>query len=69
MAWVVADRRPPAPPPSDGTAGFDLDLDAVRLVSFAEDDDPVWISERQKLVEKAKGRKFMDVCVAPLPFL
>lgn len=41
--------------------GFDLDLDAVRLISFGEDDDPVWMSERQKLIEKSKGRKFMDV--------
>lgn len=47
--------------PLSECAGFDLDLNAVRLVSFSEDDDPVWMTERQKIIEKAKGRKFMDV--------
>lgn len=42
-------------------SGFDLDLNAMRLVQFGEDEPAIWINERQKIIEKAKGRKFMDM--------
>jgi hypothetical protein len=44
-------------------AGFDLDLSAMRLVQFGEDEPAEWMTERQKIIEKAKGRKFMDMWV------
>lgn len=30
-------------------AGFNIDLDALRLVQFAPDEKPVWITEREKV--------------------
>lgn len=42
-------------------AGFDLDLNDQRLVSFGEDEPPVWITELDKIKAKAEGRRFMDM--------
>jgi bacterial leucyl aminopeptidase len=30
-------------------AGFSIDLDEQRLVQFAEDESPVWMTEREKV--------------------
>ncbi|KAK8853200.1 hypothetical protein IAR55_003902 [Kwoniella newhampshirensis] len=46
-------------------AGFSLDLNDLRLVSFGEDEPPVWITELEKIEAKAKGRKFMDITETP----
>ncbi|EJT97610.1 peptidase [Dacryopinax primogenitus] len=45
--------------------GFTLDLNEERLVQFAEDDKPVWITEREKIRAKALGRKFFDITHTP----
>lgn len=41
--------------------GFDIDLKDKRLVQFAHDQEPVWISELDKIEARAKGIKFMDM--------
>ncbi|WWD19617.1 hypothetical protein CI109_104079 [Kwoniella shandongensis] len=45
--------------------GFSLDLNDLRLVSFGDDEPPVWITELEKIEAKAKGRKFMDITETP----
>ncbi|KAL7411093.1 hypothetical protein BDY24DRAFT_147465 [Mrakia frigida] len=45
--------------------GFDLDLNAMRLVQFGVNEEPVWMSERDKILAKSQGRKFMDVTETP----
>lgn len=44
-------------------SGFSIDLEELRLVQFGEDSAPVWISELEKIQAKAKGIRFMDMCV------
>ncbi|KAJ7261268.1 peptidase [Mycena haematopus] len=41
--------------------GFDLDLDALRLVQFSLEEDPVWMTERDKLMTKAMGKGYLDI--------
>ncbi|KAH8834094.1 peptidase [Flagelloscypha sp. PMI_526] len=41
--------------------GFDLDLDSKRLVQFSNSEEPVWISEMDKIQYKAMGLKFFDI--------
>ncbi|KAH8834092.1 peptidase [Flagelloscypha sp. PMI_526] len=41
--------------------GFNLDLDSKRLVQFLETEEPLWISEMDKLQYKAMGLKFFDI--------
>ncbi|RXK40515.1 bacterial leucyl aminopeptidase [Tremella mesenterica] len=41
--------------------GLQLDLSELRLVQFAEDEPPVWISELEKIQAKADGKRFMDI--------
>ncbi|KAF8191470.1 peptidase [Mycena galopus ATCC 62051] len=41
--------------------GFDLNLDALRLVQFSLKEAPVWMTEREKLVTKAMGRSYLDI--------
>ncbi|KAJ6447951.1 Zn-dependent exopeptidase [Mycena vulgaris] len=48
--------------------GFDLDLDAMRLVQFSLDEEAVWMTERQKLHAKATGKKYLDITDAPSNF-
>ncbi|KAJ7468009.1 peptidase [Mycena latifolia] len=48
--------------------GFDLNLDAMRLVRFSLDSEAVWMTERQKLHAKAMGMKYMDITDAPSNF-
>ncbi|KDR83532.1 hypothetical protein GALMADRAFT_235734 [Galerina marginata CBS 339.88] len=43
--------------------GFDLDLNALRLVQM-EGKDPVWMSELEKIHMKAQGVKFFDITEA-----
>jgi leucyl aminopeptidase len=42
-------------------AGFDLNLDALRLVQFSLEEEPVWMTERDKLVAKAMGKGYLDM--------
>jgi hypothetical protein len=46
-------------------AGYDLDLNAMRLVSFSHGEDPVWITERDKIIAAAQGIRFMDITETP----
>ncbi|KAJ7815500.1 peptidase [Mycena olivaceomarginata] len=41
--------------------GFDLNLDALRLVQFSLEEEPVWMTERDKLVAKAMGKGYLDI--------
>jgi hypothetical protein len=41
--------------------GFDVDLDAERLVQFGMDGEVIRMTEREKLYWKAKGYTFFDV--------
>jgi hypothetical protein len=41
--------------------GFDVDLDAERLVQFNIDGEVIRMTEREKLYWKAKGYTFFDV--------
>ncbi|KAJ7680050.1 peptidase [Mycena rosella] len=44
----------------------DFELDALRLVQFSADDiEPTWMTERQKLEAKAQGMHFMDITDTP----
>ncbi|KAI9067560.1 peptidase [Trametes sanguinea] len=45
--------------------GFDLDLTAPRLVQFDGQDEPVLMTELQKIQAKARGIRFFDVTEAP----
>ncbi|KAG8873876.1 Leucine aminopeptidase 1, partial [Tulasnella sp. 331] len=44
--------------------GFSVELSEMRLVQF-EGQNPVWISELDKITAKAHGKKFFDVTDAP----
>ncbi|KAK7044801.1 peptide hydrolase [Favolaschia claudopus] len=48
--------------------GFELDLDAMRLVQFSWDEEAIWMTERQKLQAKASGKKYLDITNAPSDF-
>ncbi|KAJ7204801.1 peptidase, partial [Mycena pura] len=48
--------------------GFDLDLNALRLVRFSLDSDAVWMTERQKLHAKAMGMRYLDITDVPSNF-
>lgn len=37
----------------------------MRLVSFGQHDEPIWITERDKIIAAAQGLKFMDVTETP----
>ncbi|KAJ7240546.1 hypothetical protein C8J57DRAFT_1371251 [Mycena rebaudengoi] len=41
--------------------GFHLDLNERRLVQFALDQEPVWMTEREKLMAKALGKDHLDI--------
>ncbi|KAJ6606386.1 hypothetical protein DFH09DRAFT_1120062 [Mycena vulgaris] len=41
--------------------GFDLDLNALRLVQFSLGQEAVWMTEREKLVAKARGDGYLDI--------
>ncbi|KAF7318850.1 Peptide hydrolase [Mycena chlorophos] len=45
--------------------GFDLDLDAVRVVQFSLEGEPVLMTEREKLHAKSLGMKYLDVTDVP----
>jgi bacterial leucyl aminopeptidase len=42
-------------------ASLDHFLDHPRLLSFGEDEDPVWMTEMDKFDLIAQGKKFMDM--------
>ncbi|KAF7325616.1 BUB1 N-terminal domain-containing protein [Mycena kentingensis (nom. inval.)] len=48
--------------------GFLLDLDELRLVQFAPETEPVYMTERQKLQAKRLGMKYMDITDRPASF-
>lgn len=47
--------------------GFNYDLTERRLVQLDNADEPVWMTELEKINVKAQGRKFMDMCVFSCP--
>jgi len=47
--------------PSDSQPGFNLDLDELRLVQLSEGQEPVLMTELEKIEAKAKGLRFFDV--------
>ncbi|KAJ7601009.1 peptidase [Mycena floridula] len=50
-------------------AGFNLDLDEMRLIQFLPDmANPVWLTERQKLKAKNVGLGFIDITEHPWVF-
>ncbi|KAF8528894.1 peptidase [Hysterangium stoloniferum] len=60
---IIADSQDilrPQRPLSDLHPGLSLDLDEQRLLQF-EDGSRIWMSEWEKLQEKAEGRRFFDV--------
>ncbi|WVR00253.1 hypothetical protein IAU59_007396 [Kwoniella sp. CBS 9459] len=46
-------------------SGYSLDLNELRLVSFGDDEPPVWITELEKIEARSKGRRFMDITETP----
>ncbi|KAJ7771578.1 peptidase [Mycena metata] len=42
-------------------SGFDLDLDALRLVQFSLEEEGIWMTERDKLIAKAMGKSYLDI--------
>ncbi|KAG7448593.1 peptidase [Guyanagaster necrorhizus] len=49
----------------ENITGFRVDLDALRLVQFAPQEAPVWITEREKLRARATGQTFFDITNHP----
>ncbi|KAG8763240.1 Leucine aminopeptidase 1 [Ceratobasidium sp. 423] len=45
--------------------GFNIDLESKRLVQFNDEEEPVLISELEKIIAKAAGRKFFDITDQP----
>ncbi|KAF7291518.1 Peptide hydrolase [Mycena kentingensis (nom. inval.)] len=45
--------------------GFHIDADELRLIQFSVKEDPVWLTEREKLRVKASGTDFMDITDHP----
>ncbi|KAK0480763.1 peptidase [Armillaria novae-zelandiae] len=45
--------------------GFHIDFEALRLVQFSPEEDPVWITEREKLRARAAGLTFFDITSHP----
>ncbi|QRV76664.1 Peptidase family M28 protein [Ceratobasidium sp. AG-Ba] len=41
--------------------GFNIDLESKRLVQFSDREEPVWISELEKVIAKAAGKRFFDI--------
>ncbi|WVQ84463.1 hypothetical protein IAT38_006615 [Cryptococcus sp. DSM 104549] len=50
---------------AEAQSGFSLDLKELRLVQFAHDEPPVWITELEKIEAKAKGLRFFDITETP----
>ncbi|KAG9103598.1 Leucine aminopeptidase 1 [Ceratobasidium sp. 370] len=46
-------------------SGFNIDLGSMRLVQFADKEEPVWISELDKITAKAAGKRFFDITDDP----
>ncbi|KAH7344884.1 hypothetical protein B0J17DRAFT_637360 [Rhizoctonia solani] len=46
-------------------SGFNIDLESKRLVQFNDEEEPVMISELEKIIAKAAGRKFFDITDHP----
>lgn len=48
--------------------GIDLDLNELRLIQLEDATDPVWMTELEKIVAKADGKKFFDITEDPENF-
>ncbi|CAE6400022.1 unnamed protein product [Rhizoctonia solani] len=46
-------------------SGFNIDLESKRLVQFNDQEEPVLVSELEKIVAKAAGKKFFDITDHP----
>ncbi|BEI79489.1 hypothetical protein CcaverHIS002_0100180 [Cutaneotrichosporon cavernicola] len=64
-AAPLSGQAPFQPSSYDPEISIDLDLDDLRLVRFAENEQPVWVTELQKIEAKAAGRNFMDITDTP----
>ncbi|KAJ7043054.1 peptidase [Mycena alexandri] len=42
-------------------SGFDLDLDALRLIQFSLEEEGNWMTERDKLIAKVMGKSYLDI--------
>lgn len=47
--------------------GIDLNLNERRLILLEGSDEPVWMTELEKVVAKVAGKKFFDVTENPVP--
>jgi len=47
------------------TDDFNLDLNELRLLQFSPDEEPVWMTEYDKIEAKAAGRNFFDITDTP----
>lgn len=47
--------------PTNPEPGFNLNLDELRLVQLSEGQEPIWMTELEKIEAKAKGLRFFDV--------
>jgi len=47
--------------PTNPQPGYSLNLDELRLVQLSEGQEPVWMTELEKIEAKAKGLHFFDV--------
>ncbi|KAG8719398.1 Leucine aminopeptidase 1 [Ceratobasidium sp. 394] len=61
VTFELRDAEPGFQVPS----GFNIDLKSMRLVQFADKEEPVWISELDKITAKAAGKRFFDITDNP----
>ncbi|KAG1764805.1 hypothetical protein EDD22DRAFT_881994 [Suillus occidentalis] len=47
--------------PTNPEPGFNLNLDELRLVQLSEGQEPIWMTELEKIEAKAEGLRFFDV--------
>ncbi|KAG9099759.1 Leucine aminopeptidase 1 [Ceratobasidium sp. UAMH 11750] len=61
VTFELRDAEPGFQVPS----GFNIDLKSMRLVQFADKEEPVWIPELDKITAKAAGKRFFDITDNP----
>ncbi|KAG9124044.1 Leucine aminopeptidase 1 [Ceratobasidium sp. 392] len=61
VSFELRDPEPGFKVPS----GFNIDLESMRLVQFGDKEEPVWISELDKITAKAAGKRFFDITDDP----
>ncbi|EIN10354.1 peptidase [Punctularia strigosozonata HHB-11173 SS5] len=62
LSWITEAQQSPL---TQGHPGFTLDLNELRLVQRADDSEPVWMTELEKIQAKAQGVKFFDITETP----